>query len=43
MILNFIGGKQGTVTIIKETKKYVNFRCHENTMKYRYNKETKEV
>ena len=26
-----------------ETKKYITFRCNSNTMKYRYNKETKEV
>lgn len=30
-------------TIIKETKKYIVFRCKGNLMKYRYNKETQEV
>jgi hypothetical protein len=43
MKLNFVGGKVGTVTVISETKKYITFRCNKNTMKYRYNKETKEV
>ena len=44
MILHFRGGKTSNdLSIIKETKKYIVFRCHENTMKYRYNKETGEV
>ena len=41
MILHFRGGKTSNdLSIIKETKKYIVFRCHSNTMKYRYNKET---
>ena len=44
MILHFVGGKTSDdLSIIKETKKYIVFRCHDNTMKYRYNKETGEV
>ena len=44
MKLNFVGGKTSTnLTVIKETKKFLEFRCNDNTMKYRYNKETKEV
>ena len=44
MILHFVGGKTSeNLSIIKETKKYIIFRCHSNTMKYRYNKETGEV
>ena len=44
MVLHFVGGKTSNdLSIIKETKKYIVFRCHDNTMKYRYNKETKEV
>ena len=44
MILHFVGGKTSDdLSIIKETKKYIVFRCHSNTMKYRYNKETGEV
>ena len=44
MILHFRGGKASEdLSIIKETKKYIVFRCHDNTMKYRYNKETGEV
>ena len=44
MILHFVGGKTSNdLSIIKETKKYIIFRCHDNTMKYRYNKETGEI
>ena len=44
MILHFRGGNiSDNLSIIKETKKYIVFRCHDNTMKYRYNKETGEV
>lgn len=43
MNIIFIGNKKADCTIIKETKKYIYFRCNSNTMKYRYNKETKEV
>ena len=44
MVLHFVGGKtSNNLSIMKETKKYIVFRCHENTMKYRYNKETGEV
>ena len=44
MVLHFVGGKTSdNLSIIKETKKYIVFRCHDNTMKYRYNKETGEV
>ena len=44
MILHFVGGKTSKeLSIIKETKKYIVFRCHDNTMRYRYNKETGEV
>ena len=44
MVLHFVGGKTSDdLSIIKETKKYIVFRCHSNTMKYRYNKETREV
>ena len=44
MILHFRGGNtSNNLSIIKETKKYIVFRCHDNTMKYRYNKETGEV
>ena len=44
MILHFVGGKTSdNLSIIKETKKYIVFRCHDNTMRYRYNKETGEV
>ena len=44
MILHFRGGNvSSNLSIIKETKKYIVLRCHDNTMRYRYNKETKEV
>ena len=44
MTLHFVGGKTSDkISIIKETKKYIEFRCLSNTMKYRYNKETGEV
>ena len=44
MILHFVGGKTSDdLSIIKETKKYIVLRCHDNTMRYRYNKETGEV
>lgn len=44
MILHFRGGNTSeNLSIIKETKKYIIFRCHDNTMKYRYNKETGEI
>ena len=44
MMLHFVGGKTSdNLSIIKETKKYIVFRCHDNTMKYRYNKETGEM
>ncbi len=43
MILIFDGGKTGYCEILKETKKYIDFRCKSNNMKYRYNKETQEV
>ena len=44
MILHFVGGKTSeNLSIIKETKKYITIRCHDNTMQYRYNKETGEV
>lgn len=44
MILHFRGGKTSEdLSIINETKKYIVFRCHDNTMRYRYNKETGEV
>ena len=44
MILHFRGGNTSSeLSIIKETKKYIVFRCHDNAMKYRYNKETGEV
>ena len=44
MILHFRGGNiSEDLSIIKETKKYIVFRCHDNTMRYRYNKETGEV
>lgn len=44
MILHFRGGNTSEdLSIIKETKKYIVFRCHDNTMRYRYNKETGEV
>ena len=44
MTLHFVGGRASDkLSIIKETKKYIVFRCHSNTMKYRYNKETGEV
>ena len=44
MILYFRGGNTSeNLSIIKETKKYITFRCHDNTMRYRYNKETGEV
>ena len=43
MTLHFVGGKTSDkLSIIKETKKYIVFRCHSNTMRYRYNKETGE-
>lgn len=42
MLLVFPNSKS-ECTIIKETKKYITFRCKGNKMKYRYNKETKEV
>ena len=44
MILHFRGGNTSeNLSIIKETKKYITLRCHDNTMRYRYNKETGEV
>ena len=44
MTLHFVGGKTSTnLTVIKETKKFLEFRCNNTTIKYRYNKETKEV
>lgn len=44
MVLHFRGGNiSEDLSIIKETKKYIVFRCHDNTMRYRYNKETGEV
>ena len=43
MKLIFPENRKVDCTIIKETKKYIVFRCKSNTMKYRYNKETKEV
>lgn len=44
MVLHFRNGNiSEDLLIIKETKKYITFRCHDNTMKYRYNKETGEV
>lgn len=43
MILIFQNNRKSECTVIKETKKYITFRCKSNTMKYRYNKETKEV
>ena len=43
MKLVFPENRKYDCTILKETKKYITFRCNSNTMKYRYNKETKEV
>lgn len=44
MTLHFVCGKTSDkLSIIKETKKYIVFRCLANTMKYRYDKETGEV
>lgn len=43
MQLIFVGGRKSNCTVVKETKKYITFRCESNTMKYRYNKENKEV
>lgn len=43
MQLVFIGGNKADCTILKETKKYITFRCKSNTMEYRYNKDTQEV
>lgn len=43
MKLVFVNDKKSECTILKETKKYIIFRCKGNTMKYRYNKETEEV
>ena len=44
MVLHFRGGNiSDNLSIIKETKKYIVLRCHDNTMRYRYNKETGEV
>lgn len=44
MVLHFRGGNTSdNLSIIKETKKYIVLRCHDNTMRYRYNKETGEV
>ena len=43
MKLIFPENRKADCTIIKETKKYIVFRCKSNTMKYRYNKETQEV
>ena len=43
MYLIFQNGSKGECEILKETKKYITFRCKGNLMKYRYNKETKEV
>ena len=45
MTLHFVGGRTSDkLLVIKETKKYIVFRCHSNiAMKYRYNKETGEV
>ena len=38
MNLIFANNRNGECTIIKETKKYITFRCNSNTMKYRLNK-----
>lgn len=43
MKLVFSDNIKSDCVILKETKKYITFRCKSNTMKYRYNKETKEV
>ena len=43
MNLIFVNNRKAECTIIKETKKYIIFRCNSNTMKYRLNKETGEV
>lgn len=43
MQIIFVNDIKANCTIIKETKKYIYFRCDSNTMKYRYNKETQEV
>lgn len=43
MQLIFQENRKSDCTIIKETKKYIVFRCKGNLMKYRYNKETQEV
>ena len=43
MNLIFVNNRKSECTIIKETKKYIIFRCNSNTMKYRLNKETGEV
>ena len=43
MKLIFPENRKSDCTILKETKKYITFRCNGNTMKYRYNKETKVV
>ena len=43
MVLHFLGGKTSELTILKETKKYIEVRAHGNTMRYRVNKETGEV
>ena len=43
MKLVFPENRKSDCTILKETKKYITFRCNSNTMKYRYNKETKEI
>lgn len=43
MYLIFQNGSKSECEILKETKKYITFRCKGNLMKYRYNKETKEV
>ena len=43
MVLVFQNNQKSECMIINETKKYIVFRCKGNLMKYRYNKETKEV
>ena len=43
MKLVFPENRKSDCTILKETKKYITFRCNSNTMKYRYNKERKRL
>ena len=43
MKLIFKDGSKSDCTILKETKKYITFRCKSTTMEYRYNKDTQEV